>query len=266
MVRSVRWLCLAATFPAAAQQPIPSSSAAVWRADWAAPYCELASGDPDNFSVVIQAIPGNGSAQLYFPGSRGHIPKLPRGSNLWLQLSPSGATMKAAAVWLSPEWKGVTYVFPDDFDSLKSIEAANRASIVAGAKTTTIALPTTGDALQAFHRCLSDKARAWEVDLAALDALKQRPKQMPGQWLSSFDYPRDAIAALKEGSVVTRLTADASGHVTDCTVVENTGTRSMEQPACTAAFKPGRFEPAIGADGRPVPVTFTTTTKFSLNF
>ena len=264
-MRSVYWLCLAATAPGFAQS-LPSRSPAVWHAEWASPYCELASGDPSSFNVVIRTVPGTRSAELYFPGTRGHVPKLPRGSNLWIQLLPSGVTMKAGAAWLSPEWKGVSYVFTDDADNLKSIEGATRASIVAGSKTTTVVLPTSVEALRAFDRCIADKARAWGVDLAALDALRAPPKQMPGEWLSSFDYPKDAIAALKDGVVVTRLTADATGHVTDCAVVENTGTKSMEQPACSAAFKLGRFRPAIGANGQPTASTFTTTTKFSVNF
>jgi TonB family protein len=265
-MRWVSWLSLAAAVPAAAQQPPALAPNAVWHADWSAPYCELAAGDPSSFSVAIQTVPGNGNAQLFFAGTRGHRPKLPQGSDVWVQLLPDGVTMKAGAVWRSPEWKGLTYVFPDENNNLKSIEAANQLDIVAGGKRVTIPLPTGGEGVRAFQQCIAEKARAWGIDLAALDALKQRPKQLPGQWLTSFDYPHDAIAALKEGIVVTRLTADATGRVTDCTVVENTGTKSMEQPACYAAFKPGRFKPAIGADGRPVAATFTTTTNFSMNF
>ncbi len=64
-------------------------------------------------------------------------------------------------------------------------------------------------------------------------------------------YPAVAIARRLEGTVVLRLTVDASGRVADVEVVDSSGHAALDE-AAVEAIRKWRGEPAQ-RDGRPVP-------------
>jgi TonB family protein len=120
------------------------------------------------------------------------------------------------------------------------------------------------DAMRVFRQCLDTHAREWGVDPARIGSLKARPKLIGDSWMSSGDYPGDALDKNLPGIVVVRLTTNEEGKVTDCAVVQSIATKSMQDVTCQSALKRARFKPAIAADGRASAATFISYINFSV--
>lgn len=262
----MRWaslLSLAAAVPAAGQQPTAKPPPAVWELDWHAPYCTITTGDPKTLSLSIWSVPGSAAAELYFIGAQGRVPKLPQGSDTPVQLLPSGALAKAKASWAKPNWDGVLRVTVyDDTDFLDKLAQANQLNVSTASQPLAMALRGAAKPMQALKGCINDKLREWGVDPATVATWQVRPKGDLNSWITANDYPTDALDSNSSGTVVVRLTTDVKGRVTNCAVVENTGTKSMGQATCQAALRRARYDPAIGPDGQPMPSTFITYTTF----
>ena len=75
---------------------------------------------------------------------------------------------------------------------------------------------------------------------------------------SADDYPADAQARGQEGTVQAQLAIDTAGHVTNCTVIRSSGTRSLDQATCRILQSRAQFRPARDAAGHAVPDTVVT--------
>lgn len=71
-------------------------------------------------------------------------------------------------------------------------------------------------------------------------------------WVYTTDYPRDALAERRGGSVVMRLRVDSRGMVEECSVVESSGHADLDSISCMAMAMRGRYEPARNADGQRI--------------
>ncbi len=68
-------------------------------------------------------------------------------------------------------------------------------------------------------------------------------QMMPG------DYPPEAWVADEEGSVYYSLAVDAEGGVTDCTILESSGSELLDAKTCEIALERAQFRPATDRDG-----------------
>jgi TonB family protein len=122
-----------------------------------------------------------------------------------------------------------------------------------------IPIPQAAAAARALRGCNDALLRAWGVDPVAMAALQRlpRPSGLNGEigWITARDYPDDAIRAGASGTVTYRFTVEIDGRVTDCTPVVSSGNGSLDRTACRLLLERGRFEPALGPDGRPVRTT-----------
>lgn len=78
----------------------------------------------------------------------------------------------------------------------------------------------------------------------------------PSRWvrgrIGDGDYPRAAIAAMIEGSLVTRYEIDRRGRVTGCTVTRSSGNPLLDETTCRLVRQRYRYEPARDATGRAI--------------
>ena len=74
----------------------------------------------------------------------------------------------------------------------------------------------------------------------------------PSRWISTDDYPSRALREGKEG--VTRITWDINteGRVENCRVVSSSGTPELDEAACRAITRRGRYKPALDQNGNPI--------------
>lgn len=100
--------------------------------------------------------------------------------------------------------------------------------------------------------CIDQRLPARGVDPKAYDALQVPPTDIEHDaFLSSDDYPPALLEAGWIGDSIIRVNVDATGKVTDCAVLVSSGQKSADDVSCLRSMQRGRYNPAIGADGKP---------------
>ena len=120
-------------------------------------------------------------------------------------------------------------------------------------------IPQAAAAIRALRECSDALLRNWDVDPVALAALQRPPMPLMQhgelRWITDRDYPPDALHAGFSGTVTYRYTVEVDGRISTCTTVVSSGHSSLDDATCRILLERGRFDPALGADGRPVRIT-----------
>ena len=82
-----------------------------------------------------------------------------------------------------------------------------------------------------------------------------RPRGDQGGWFPQDSYPPAARRAGAEGRVSVSVDVGTDGRVVACRVTSTSGNEDLDKATCRLATRNGRFEPARGADGAPIPST-----------
>lgn len=120
-----------------------------------------------------------------------------------------------------------------------------------------VELEATGikKALTALSKCHDDLlTTVYKLDLPRLRSYQSLPQPGKGvaAWVTTDDYPRDALAKKWEGRVSFVISVDEQGKPTGCDVVISSGYADLDQLACRLMTKRGSFTPAKDANGQPV--------------
>ncbi|MBX9858906.1 MAG: energy transducer TonB [Sphingomonas sp.] len=83
-------------------------------------------------------------------------------------------------------------------------------------------------------------------------------------WFPADSYPPQARALGLEGRVVFALDIDALGRITQCHVIEGSGSDLLDSATCTQAIINGRFRPGRDAAGKPVAKSWRSTMRWKL--
>ena len=245
-------VALAASVQAVAQAPAaaPADKSQVWDLEWEEPHCTITTATEDGSALMFAMTPGDPDPTLYFMQRGARVPATP-GSTVTVKLQPSGKTVEAKA-WLTPDRSSralqispLGYRFPAEFARSDSVELQTDKG--------QMSMPIVGadKAMAAIHECIDKKLTEWGLDAAAYDALQKAPTEIKGySWMDPNDYPMDALEMNWSGNVVARLAVDATGKVTDCKILVS-GIPSVDDVTCRSALKKGRYDPAIGPDGKP---------------
>lgn len=90
------------------------------------------------------------------------------------------------------------------------------------------------------------------------------PRGNPGAWVTTNDYPTDAIRRDEQGVTGIRLTIAPDGRVRDCAVTKSSGSASLDAAACAKMSQRARFKPATDANGDAVAGTWNTAVQWVL--
>jgi TonB family protein len=109
--------------------------------------------------------------------------------------------------------------------------------------------------LAALDGCMDDLIKGWGLDPVQQRQRKRAPEptESPAKWFRTDDYPTGLNHFGVGGIVVLRLVVDADGTVTGCGVSKAGGDKAFEDLTCQLAKTRARFQPAIGAEGEPIP-------------
>ena len=262
---------LAAAPLAAAQPPAPPAPAQAaaaprpWRVDWGNYECQLmrnpAPGRP--FATAFITLPGGVRMRLALLVEPGR-PLLEGVDNVVLmpggRAFPVTSDQRAQVQYRDRRYH---YGLPPEFRDL--LADATELQLRTGERIRArVPLDGVRVALAGYRRCLSDGARDWGIDEAALAALSRRPSSTNALGLRPDDYPRDAVSSNAQGRLVMRITVTPRGRAADCVVVASSGRRDFDRTACRAALTHGRFTPGLDAAGRPVEVRDVFMTGFAL--
>lgn len=78
-----------------------------------------------------------------------------------------------------------------------------------------------------------------------------KPKNNPGSWATTNDYPSRALSQEREGTTGFRVTYGADGKVIDCQVTSSSGHADLDAATCSNVKRRARFDPALDKDGNP---------------
>ena len=78
-----------------------------------------------------------------------------------------------------------------------------------------------------------------------------KPKNNPGSWATTNDYPSRALSQEREGTTSFRVTVGADGKVTDCSVTGSSGHADLDAATCSNVKRRARFDPAWDNAGNP---------------
>ena len=86
----------------------------------------------------------------------------------------------------------------------------------------------------------------------------------PGQFFGPDSYPPEALSKREQGRVVARLTIDPTGKVTDCHVVESSGSTALDVQTCVIAVGRVTFSPPTDGRGRAIASSYTLPVRWVL--
>jgi TonB family protein len=243
---------LAAAQPRPAQPSQPTPAVRPWQVDWGQYYCSLIRkpGEGRPFSTAFVATPGSAGLNIRLVAERGA--ELPTGLDN-IVLLPSGRSFPVDSE--IADRTGVAmralYGLPPEFWA--QLTAAAALQLRAGDRVrASVPLDGIRGATAAHRRCMSEVAREWGIDEAALAALSRRPRTTNLLGLRPEDYPAAALRRASQGRVIMRITVNAQGRATECVPVATSGSPEIDSTACRVAMSRGRYEPGLDAAGRPV--------------
>lgn len=85
-----------------------------------------------------------------------------------------------------------------------------------------------------------------------------------GSFNNESDYPGAARRNDEQGTVRVTFTVGADGRVANCTVVQSSGSSSLDSTTCRIFERRFRYSPARDAGGNPVPTTMRQSVSWSL--
>lgn len=140
---------------------------------------------------------------------------------------------------------------------LVPLSSAKELHIRAGRTDLRLAPTRVGDAMKALQDCEKDLLVTWGMDSAVLATIAKFPRvSRKGGFASYFsinDYPMEAIRRREQGTVGTRVHVATDGRVTECRVIESSGSAILDIQTCDIIRTRFRYEPARNHDGQPVP-------------
>ena len=77
----------------------------------------------------------------------------------------------------------------------------------------------------------------------------------PADWITTDDYPASALRANEEGTSSITWTINTEGRVENCHVTHSSGHSDLDEAACRAITRRGRYTPAKDQNGNPISQT-----------
>lgn len=102
-------------------------------------------------------------------------------------------------------------------------------------------------------------ARAKENDVPpvtrASGAERAEPIGSPAEWVTNDDYPAEALRRDEQGTVEIEFVIARNGRVSDCRVVQSSGSQPLDRKTCMLIIERALYSPAVDAEGRAVEQT-----------
>lgn len=113
-----------------------------------------------------------------------------------------------------------------------------------------IALDHVHDAIAAIDACENDLLRGWGLSADARSAMAIAPQGDVLSFFTSDDYPSDALHDNAQGKSRIRFWVGTDGKISRCTILESSGSSSLDSKSCFVLISRARLTPAKGKDGK----------------
>jgi TonB family protein len=133
------------------------------------------------------------------------------------------------------------------------LAAAKQLQVQANKLAMTFKLGNIAGAMKELQKCERDLLIEWGMDPVALDSMET--PAFHRNILMVFrtsDYPSSAISGGEQGTAGVRYRIGVDGKVSDCRVVEKSGSPTLDAQTCAIITRRVRYEPAKTNSGQPV--------------
>lgn len=93
---------------------------------------------------------------------------------------------------------------------------------------------------------------------------RPKPRNNPGEWIVTDDYPPAALRTRAEGTLSIKLEVDDNGHPTKCEITSSSDVPELDDVACARVLERARFMPATDKRGRPISGIYSATVRFQM--
>ncbi len=90
------------------------------------------------------------------------------------------------------------------------------------------------------------------------------PKGNPGYWVTTNDYPTAALREEITGVTRFRAVVGPDGRVSDCEVIQTSGSDILDAASCRLIVRRARFNPALDEAGNPISGYYTTNVRWMI--
>jgi TonB family protein len=243
------------TPPAAAAESAPLKPSAPWNVQYAENMCtlvrEFGSGEAKLLLVFRPAMFSNQTRMTIIRNaSTGAI-----GDGLAQLTMDSESAIEASYVEGFSKSESISAVAIDIEESkLAALRTAKTFRIQAGKNDVSLAPTAVPAAMRALETCQRNLLVKWGMDSSVVASIEKFPT-IPGGILRLFttnDYPMAAIASNQQGSSGVRFWVSKEGKVSDCKVIESSGSNLLDAQTCAIISKRGLFDSARTKTGEPV--------------
>jgi TonB family protein len=240
-----------AVSPADISQAPPSPQATSWQENVQQSHCAISTKNSNGVVFMLRVLPGDSQPDLFLIGAPKFLP--PKVQEAVVQLAPTGQSWSANVQGSFTRPMRVLRVQSVGTDFIAAFARSTEIRVTVERKQIAASLRGSNAALTALRECIDRRLAEWGVDTKAHDTIKSPPTAIKNlRWLSERDYPKSLLKARWQGDMILRLNVDITGAVTDCSVVVSSGQKPADDATCLRAVQKARFNPAIGADGKPI--------------
>lgn len=170
-----------------------------------------------------------------------------------LVLEPSGRTVTAESSSYRSKGKRLA-LFDISVSDVEDIAKSAKLAIAIGNEPATVISPVRiAAALKVLADCQINLRKHWGFNEEVLAQIVTEPESLnPDKWISPKDYPSRAVVAGAEGITTLLWSIDTKGAVFDCRIIKTSGFALLDDAACGAVTKRGRYRPALDKDGKPI--------------
>lgn len=90
------------------------------------------------------------------------------------------------------------------------------------------------------------------------------PATNPATWVTTADYPPDALRTEAEGKVAFELRVGPNGRPTGCTIKASSGNSALDETTCSMVLRRARFTPALDKRGQPTEGTYSNQVRWTI--
>lgn len=125
-------------------------------------------------------------------------------------------------------------------------------------------LRSMGKPMATMRHCMDGLIEHWGYNPTAIAALSRLPTPIndPGKWVTTNDYPSNALRTGHGGIVQFRLDLDEAGKILKCHILSRTNPDEFADTSCRLLTRRARFEPALDAAGKPTKSFYVNSVRF----
>ena len=143
-------------------------------------------------------------------------------------------------------------------------EAINSIRLRGVGREFTLALGKFGAPIRALQDCVDELTTHWNIDVEAHRTLTRRARPIDvASSARMVSYPPQMARRRMPGLVNVRLSVDATGKVTGCSIQMPLSDPAFEESSCADIQHAFEFEPALDKDGHPIVSYWITRVIFT---